>query len=307
MSLFKAFAMGTLLIVLTGCNLMSSSSVKVSGGNLIEPQTEWAPVPEQVPAKEGYVDVDGARLWYWDTGGEGEVVVLLHPASSSALIWKYQQPVFADAGYRVIAYSRRGHLNTEITDESVTVSGMSDLLSVVDHLGVERFHLVGLAAGADIVPDVAVSYPERLLSMTIGVTIGNIGDPSYRATDDSLFPEGYRAMPVLLKEVSPNYRESNPEGMKEWLAIEEISRLKRVAIGLENTLTPEQLAAVEVPLLLFTGDADMYMPPSRLRRYAKYWNDPEVYIFREAGHAPYWEQPVAFNQLLLDFFAQHGE
>ncbi|RBO81933.1 alpha/beta fold hydrolase [Marinomonas aquiplantarum] len=308
MSLLKIGVIGSVLVaLLTGCNPTKSTTMKISNDYLIDPQTEWEPVPEQVPAMEGYVEVDGAKLWYWDTGGEGESIVLLHPASSSALIWKYQQPFFANKGYRVISYSRRGHLNTEITDDTVKVSGMSDLLSVVDHLGVERFHLVGLAAGADIVPDVAVSHPERLLSITIGVTIGKIGDPNYRATDDTLFPEGYKAMPVLLKEVSPNYRESNPQGMKEWLAIEQISRLKRVAIPLENTLTPDQLAAVKVPVLLFTGDSDMYMPPSRLRSYAKYWTDPEVYIFREAGHAPYWEQPIAFNELLLNFFQQHGE
>src|SRR5437870_1096694 len=67
------------------------------------------PLPEQVAAKEGIAEVPGTRLGYWDTGGEGPAILLLHPATGSALIWAYQQPVFAKAGYRVIAYSRRGH------------------------------------------------------------------------------------------------------------------------------------------------------------------------------------------------------
>ena len=66
------------------------------------------PIPEQVPAAEGFAAVPGARLWYWDTGGQGEPLVLCHPASQSSQIWLYQQPVFAEAGYRVIAFSRRG-------------------------------------------------------------------------------------------------------------------------------------------------------------------------------------------------------
>jgi len=66
------------------------------------------PIPDQVPAIEGFATVSGARLWYWDTGGDGEPLILCHPASQSSQIWLYQQPVLARAGYRVIAYCRRG-------------------------------------------------------------------------------------------------------------------------------------------------------------------------------------------------------
>ena len=72
------------------------------------------PIPEQVSANEGIADFPGTRLGYWDTGGTGEAIVLLHPASGSALIWLYQQPVFAKAGYRVIAYSRRNCYNSDL-------------------------------------------------------------------------------------------------------------------------------------------------------------------------------------------------
>ena len=71
------------------------------------------PIPEQVPAKEGMAELPSTRLGYWDTGGAGEPIVVLHPASGSALIWLYQQPVFARAGYRVIAYSRRNYYNSD--------------------------------------------------------------------------------------------------------------------------------------------------------------------------------------------------
>src|SRR6202050_2473461 len=67
------------------------------------------PLPAQVPAKEGLAPLTDTHLWYWDTGGDGAPVVLLHPASGSGLIWGYQQPVLAKAGYRVIAYSRRAY------------------------------------------------------------------------------------------------------------------------------------------------------------------------------------------------------
>src|SRR5688500_12964436 len=59
------------------------------------------PIPAQAQATEGFATLPDARLWYWDTGGDGEPIVLLHPNSGSGLTWPYQQPVFSGAGYRV--------------------------------------------------------------------------------------------------------------------------------------------------------------------------------------------------------------
>src|SRR5262245_56758210 len=66
------------------------------------------PIPAQAPAKEAMAPLPGTQLWYWDTGGSGVPIVLLHPATGSGLIWGYQQPVFAKAGYSVIGYARSG-------------------------------------------------------------------------------------------------------------------------------------------------------------------------------------------------------
>ena len=65
----------------------------------------WTPVPipPQAPARDAVADLPGTRLWYWDTGGSGRPVILMHAATHSAAGWVYQQPVLASAGYRVIA------------------------------------------------------------------------------------------------------------------------------------------------------------------------------------------------------------
>ena len=125
------------------------------------------PIPEQVPAKEGMADLPGTRLGYWDTGGPGEPIVLLHPASGSALVWLYQQPVFAKAGYRVIAYSRRNYYNSDLAPENNPGTASADLQNLVEFLRVDKFHLVGSAAGGSVAADYALSHPERLLSLTV--------------------------------------------------------------------------------------------------------------------------------------------
>lgn len=271
--------------------------------SLIPPQHTWSSAPEQAPAAQGTieVDADGTQLFYWDTEGTGAAVVFLHPFSGSALSWPYQQPVFADAGYRVIAYSRRGHYGSSSASPTYTQSGVQDLLAVVDHLDVDRFHLVAVAAGADIAPDFAVSHPDRLLSLTIGCTIGKPGDPAYRASDEALLPPEFLALPSYLKELGPSYRASYPQGAAAWREQAAISMSQRMTVPEQNVITPDVLRRIGLPTLLFTGDADLYMPPSRLRAYASYWSNPQVVLFQEAGHAPYWEQPIAFNRVLLEF------
>jgi pimeloyl-ACP methyl ester carboxylesterase len=273
----------------------------------IKPQYSWEKPQEQVPVKEGYLEVEGAKLWYWDTGGDGEVVVFSHPASGSGLTWEYQQPFLAKAGYRVIGYSRRGFYQSEVIDPKVKVSASDDLLKLVDHLGIEKFHIIAIAAGGNVAPDLADAHPNRILSLMMGCTIGRTTDVSYLAGNATLRPREFNSLPVYLKELSPFYRGANPAGSEEWIKISAKARGKnRVGANIRE-MTPEILQSIKHPTLLFTGDADLYMPTSRLRAYAKYWDNPEVVIFRGAGHAPYWEQPLAFNKVMLDFLRRSGQ
>src|SRR5262245_858639 len=100
------------------------------------PAPVWVPVaiPPQAPAQEAYVDVAGSRLWYWDTGGSGQPVILLHAGTHSAAGWVYQQPALVQAGYRAIAYSRRGYYRSDSGDAGSPGIGAEDLHCLVRHL-----------------------------------------------------------------------------------------------------------------------------------------------------------------------------
>lgn len=59
------------------------------------------PPPAPIKATEGLVEVgDGHSLWYFDTGGDGVPVIFLHAGTGSGLVWLYQTPIFAKAGYQ---------------------------------------------------------------------------------------------------------------------------------------------------------------------------------------------------------------
>ena len=64
--------------------------------------------PVASTTREGYAALPGVRIWYVDTGGSGVPVVFMHAATGSSRVWEHQVPAFAAAGYRFIAYDRRG-------------------------------------------------------------------------------------------------------------------------------------------------------------------------------------------------------
>src|SRR5580658_6742016 len=86
-----------------------------------------------------YVEIPGAKIFYTDTGGSGAPVVFLHAATGSSRVWEYQVPAFTAAGYRVIAFDRRGWGRTVVDREGQQPgTGADDLRGLLDHLGVER-------------------------------------------------------------------------------------------------------------------------------------------------------------------------
>lgn len=265
-------------------------------------------LPKQVPVKSGTVDVPGARLWYWDTGGPGQVVVLLHPATGSGLIWGYQQPVFANAGYRVIGYSRKNYVHSTITNVAEIGSDAQDLHGLAQALGIEKFHAIGLAAGGGIVMQYAVEHPERLLSMTIACSLGRVRDSQYEKMSAALRPKAFYKLPPEFRELGPCYRARNPTGVKQWLALQQRARPDRPFVSNSRGERPVlwgSLSAAKVPTLLVSGDADLYMPPPMLKYFHEQLPGSEMEIIDGCGHSAYWEQPQLFNELVIRFLTKH--
>lgn len=269
----------------------------------------WTPVPlpDQAPVKEGIARLPGTSLWYWDTGGEGPAVVLLHAASGSGAFWGYQQPVLAKAGFRVISYSRRGYLKSDPGDPKDPGIAAEDLQNLLGLLGVDMFHAVGLAAGGIVAVDYALTYPARLKSLTLASTILGVTDKSYLDLCSTFRPAFFAQLPKDFQELSPTYRAGNPEGAAAWSAMAKQSMIgERFNQKNGNIITWAKVETIKTPTLLMTGDSDLWTPPSILRLEASHMTHAEVKVIPEAGHAPSWEQPEAFNAALLDFLKRHS-
>jgi pimeloyl-ACP methyl ester carboxylesterase len=263
-------------------------------------------VPPQAPAKEGIAQLADTRLWFWDTGGPGEPIVLLHPASGSGLIWGYQQPVFAQAGYRVISYSRRGYFGSAPADRTKPGIASEDLHQLVEFLGLGKFHVVASAAGGSVASDYAFSHPDRLLSLTVSSNQFGVQDGDIPAAGSRIRPKIWDEIPVEIREVGPSYRARNPEGFAQWVELERKSgRIEDFRQPLKNRITEAMLASLKVPTLVICGAADLATPPSVARLIAAKIPNAELVVAPEAGHSVYWEEPEVFNRAVLAFVSKH--
>ena len=264
----------------------------------------------QAPARETYADLPGVRIWYRDTGGTGVPVVLLHATTGSSRVWEFQFPVFTENGFRVIAYDRRGFGRSVIDPAAAQPgTGADDLQALMNHLGVDRFHLVGTAGGGFVGLDYALSFPERLRSLVVASSIGGVQDEEFLALSRRIRPSPqFEALPPEIREVGPSYRAANPEGTRRWVELERVSRPPgplAPAQTMRNRVTFSVLEGIKVPTLLLTGDADLFAPPFVLKLFAARIKNAESVIVPEAGHSAYWEQPEIFNRAVLGFIRKH--
>ena len=173
------------------------------------------------PERETLAALPGVKIWYRDTGGSGVPVVFLHAATGSSRVWEYQIPAFTKAGFRVIAYDRRGFGRTVIDTTGVQPgTGADDLQALLSHLGVDRFHLVSTAAGGFVALDYALSFPERLRSLVVANSIGGVQDEDYLELGRRVRPPQFAALPPEFRELGPSYRVANPQGTQRWVELE---------------------------------------------------------------------------------------
>src|ERR687884_1905889 len=107
-----------------------------------------APLPDT--NEQGYVEHDGARIWY-AAYGSGPPVILLHGGLGHSGNWGYQVPALLRSGYGAGVIDSRGHGRSTRDARPFTYELMaSDVLAVMDEIGIDRAAFIGWSDGACI-------------------------------------------------------------------------------------------------------------------------------------------------------------
>ena len=260
------------------------------------------------PKFAGYAELPGVRLWYTDSGGSGVPLVLLHANTGNADGWQYNIPGFVEAGYRVIAFDRRGWGRSTANPATGPQPGTiaDDLHALAEYLKLDRFHLVAVAGGGFAAYDYVLWHPERLRSLVVAASGGAIVDEELSRLREKTTLPNFRNWPPEFREVSMGYMATNPEGLKKWLEIHDNSRQEGApAQPQRTTITFEKLKTIRVPTLLMPGDQDLQAPPWVMRRQLAHIPGAKFIVLPEASHSINWEQPEAFNKNVLEFIGAY--
>jgi pimeloyl-ACP methyl ester carboxylesterase len=116
------------------------------------------------PHESGFVTVNGVRLNYLDWGGSGEPLVLIHGAGANPHCYDDLAPAFTDS-FRVVAYARRGHDQSDMKEPYDTATLTEDLHGFMDALGIVKAHLAGWSLGGNEITAMAAKHPKRVGSL----------------------------------------------------------------------------------------------------------------------------------------------
>src|SRR5262245_17100154 len=112
-----------------------------------------------------YAEVNGQRIYYQDTGGDGQVIVLAHGFLMDRSMFAPQIEAFGDQ-YRLVTWDQRGFGQTEFDSLPFTYwDSADDCLALLDHLQVEQAVVGGMSQGGFIALRAALKAPERVRAL----------------------------------------------------------------------------------------------------------------------------------------------
>lgn len=240
--------------------------------------------------------------------GEGDAVVMVHGLGGSSNTWLPQRRMLARY-FKVVCPDLHGSGRSPVAGE-VSIGGyVSDILGVMDGLGLEKAHLVGHSMGTIVCQHLAVSHADRVQSL---VLIGPLAEPppparkalgerAALARDQGMVPI---ADALLAVSVSDHTRAHQPAAcamVRESLMRQDPEGYARSC----EALAAAQAAAIErirCPTLLLTGDEDLVGPPAKTRQMAERIPGARVLMFSATGHWTTIERPLEVNQAMLNFY-----
>jgi pimeloyl-ACP methyl ester carboxylesterase len=268
------------------------------------------------------VDVNGTGIEV-QVEGEGRPVVLLHGFPDTGQMWRHQVAALRDAGFRVIVPDLRGFGGSDKPDdvEAYAIPFLAgDVLGVLDHLGIERAHVVGHDWGAALAWAIAAFAPERvdhLVAMSVGHP-GAFADAGLAQREKSWYMLLFQFVGVAeqwcTKDNWANFRGwSNHPEINDVIAELERSQSLTPALNWyranlppQNLVTPGiEVPPVKAPTMGMWSSGDMALLEDQMRNSSKFVEGSWRYERIDgAGHWMQLEAPERVNELLIDFLAR---
>lgn len=255
------------------------------------------------------------QINYELTGQEkAPVVMLSHSLASSMVMWK-PQLASLEAHFQVLRYDMRGHGDSDAPDGAYTLELLAeDAVALLDALGIDTVHFVGLSIGGMIGQGLALNHGHRLKTLTLCDTsaiMPEAAQPILRERIAAALKNGMAGQVdgTLERWFTPEYLKANPP------VVEVIRRQIREtplagyigcseALGGLNYL--DRLSAITLPTLIMVGEEDPGTPVAASEAIHERIAGSQLVILPAARHLSNIEQAEAFNDALMGFLDLNG-
>ncbi len=246
---------------------------------------------------------------HFHEAGSGDAILLLHGLGSCGQDWLLQMPILSQR-FHVIAPDLRGHGQTDKPQGRVRVSDLaSDVIGLLDTLGVDHAHVVGLSLGGCVAQQMALDAPSRVRSLTLVNTFARLEPDSPRHAlmlVSRLALLGLRGLPAQAEFVAARLFPKPEQAQLRQLAAERIAAndgttYRRLLFALRAFDVRDHLREIACPTLVVAGDRDTTVPMKVKQLLAANIPRARFEIVADSGHATPIDQPEAFNSLVMRF------
>ena len=269
-----------------------------------------------MPVKEpSFVMINGRRMAYDEVSPSQPkgTVLLLTGADSNRLTWYKQLDVFGRA-FWTIAVDYRDTGDSDPVSEPYTIVDLAkDAVFVLDALGVQRAHVVGISLGGYVALQMAWRHPERVEKLVLVSTSATFIPPSpsmmaqmRQLQQDPHVEAGQRMQRILALISAPGYFASHPEDwdkIAEWASYRP-QRAEAAMRQMQACLTYDmsgQLDQIQVPTLVVHGELDPRVALENSRFLAEHITGARLLLYPNTGHLVIIERAEEFNQDVLAF------
>jgi pimeloyl-ACP methyl ester carboxylesterase len=254
-----------------------------------------------------------ARRLHHETRGEGEPLLLIQGLSGTHLSWGEPFLSALGDGLSVTAYDHRGIGRSSPLDGSFTIADLAgDAIGLLDELGLESAHVMGISMGGMVAQEVALAAPERVRSLTLGCTYA--GGEGSRLTDQGVSQRLITAAmsgdrELVLRtgwelNVSPEFaaEPGNFEAFKAMagqvpVAVTVLFEQLQAVLGHD---TSTRLSSISAPTLVVHGDGDQILNVANAHHIAGLIPGARLEILEGAGHMFWWERPEETARLVRE-------
>ncbi len=252
-------------------------------------------------------NINGVNLYYEDTG-IGDPIIFQHGYTASHDGWSGVIERMS-ASYRCIAMDCRGAGDSAHPEDGYTIEQLAaDVVGMADYHGFDRFHYAGQSMGGLIGFELGLSYPDRLLSLSLSAPAPADGIDMPQSARDTMRKRWANQERDLLIRTS---LAGVPRESAHGDVPNQVDRMLSVSEGhydgcwdaMVNFRKGDRLGEIQTPTLILAGAADSLLTPN-LKDFARLGNGT-LHVFSRVGHGVPREVPSAYARVVTDFL-EHG-